>query len=146
MYIWPGKELTWFTKGLRPTCIRRSKWLVLPRWRNWPDLRRDYDEHTLEALDNFKKKELTWFTKGLRREPALNANYMADSLAKELTWFTKGLRRVVKIGQFISMFREKELTWFTKGLRPIYSELRHSDLAMTEGTDLIYEGITTGAL
>jgi hypothetical protein len=71
---------------------------------------------------------------------------MADSLAKELTWFTKGLRRVVKIGQFISMFREKELTWFTKGLRPIYSELRHSDLAMTEGTDLIYEGITTGAL
>jgi hypothetical protein len=42
LWLCPLKELTWFTKGLRP--IARGLTLNFSAiWRNWPDLRRDYD-------------------------------------------------------------------------------------------------------
>jgi hypothetical protein len=65
---------------------------------------------------------------------------------KELTWFTKGLRRKMFCLMNSLLKFAKELTWFTKGLR---QGGQHNILPVWaypdgEGTDLIYEGITTG--
>jgi hypothetical protein len=85
-------------------------------------------------------KELTWFTKGLRRFVNTRCFVVLNIFWKELTWFTKGLRPTVPSP--LPVGRGKELTWFTKGLRHLWYNPAFAG-SRCEGTDLIYEGITT---
>ena len=136
------KEMTWFTKGLRPFAL--SGPLML----------------------GASGKEMTWFTKGLRLLLPLVLLLLFFNM-KEMTWFTKGLRQQPRACRIYCPLDAKEMTWFTKGLRlslfrsdRVQTEYRRKwpDLrrdydyrlrsryhcpGVPEGNDLIYEGITT---
>jgi hypothetical protein len=164
------KELTWFTKGLRPalplpsytrSVLCRRNWPDLRRdydWkqipnhyqnihqhrRNWPDLRRDYDSTVKTfSLSTEIREGTDLIYEGITTGAAHLCCFRQFFTMKELTWFTKGLRQTAK-NRSLARICVKELTWFTKGLRRIKCKPT-LDSWHKEGTDLIYEGITTSA-